>query len=322
MEIALIVVVVVLLILAAYEYRFRKPDQIVVHETHDGVGVRKGRLYARHFSMPITRTSHSFVQTIDATARGNLDIRVKLAVTVTASPSNLGILLRVGGWSADVVARAAKELEVVLLGYVKEFTELHEIGDLSSENIREHLQRRIAETPKILGLDVVALTIASFEPVNPQIAEALKQREHARILEQAESLNQHARIAAARARLKAEEEIALLESELELKKADLKKAELEKEAALARSRAEHDLRLKQMQLDHEREELRLLKESPELLLLTPQAARLAEASQSLKNARTVVSLSPGDPAQGTELLGMFHSLLQNALESYRKRKDK
>ena len=57
----------------------------------------------------------------------------------------------------------------------------------------------------------------SFEPVNPQIAEALRQREQARILEQTETLNQQARIAAAKSKLKADEEIASLESELELK---------------------------------------------------------------------------------------------------------
>jgi hypothetical protein len=316
------ILVVLLVALAVYEYRFRKPDQIVVFETRGGVGVRRARLYPRHFSTPITTTAHSFTQSIDASAKGNLDIRVKLAVTVAASLENLPVLVRIGGWSADAVSKAAKELETHLLGYVKEYTELHEIEDLSSDKIREHLQRRVQESTKALGLDIVALTIASFEPVNPQIAEAIRQREHARILEQTETLNQQARIAATRARLKADEEISMLESDLELKRYDLKRTQLEKESALAGSRAEHDIELKKMQLDFEKEELRLLKESPELLLLTPQAARLAEASQSMKNARTVVSLSPGDAAQGTELLGMFHTLVQNALEAYKKRKEK
>ena len=47
-----------------------------------------------------------------------------------------------------------------------------------------------------------------------------------------------------------------------------------------------------MRLAYEKEELEVLKSSPELLMLTPQVARLAEASQNLKNARTVISLSP------------------------------
>ncbi len=321
MEIVL-ALILVLIVLVVYEYRFRKPDQIVVFETRNGVGVRRSRLYPRHFSLALPKTTHSFTQTIEASAKGNLDIRVKLAVTVSASLDNLAVLLRVGGWAPDAVAKAAKDLEILLLGYVKEYTELHGIEELASGNIRDHLQKYVPECRHTLGLEIVALTIASSEPVNPQIAEAMRQREHARILEQTETLNQQARIASAKARVKAEEEIALLENDLELRKYDLKSSQLKKEAALSSARAEHELRVKKMNLDFEKEELRLLKESPELLLLTPQAARLAEASQSMKNARTVVSLSPGDAAQGTELLGMFHSLVQKALDGFKQRKEK
>jgi hypothetical protein len=65
----------------------------------------------------------------------------------------------------------------------------------------------------------------------------------------------------------------------------------------------------------DKEEFEMLKSNPELLMLTPQAARLAEASQGLKNARTIVSLSPQDLAQGSELLATFQRMLQNALGS-------
>jgi hypothetical protein len=50
-------------------------------------------------------------------------------------------------------------------------------------------------------------------------------------------------------------------------------------------------------------------------MLTPQVARLAEASQNLKNARTVISLSPQVTAHGPELLNLLQNLLQKALES-------
>ncbi len=318
----LLAIPAVVLAFLLYEYRFRKPDQIVVFEKGDGLGVRRMRLYPRHLSLAIPRTTYSFVQSIDASARGNLDIRVKLAVTVAASLENLAVLVRVGGWSADAVVKAAKELEIVLLGYIKEHTERHEIEELSSESIREYLVQRLGECRRALGLEIIALTIASFEPVNTQIAEAMRQQEHARILDQAEKVGQQARIAAAKARLKADEEIAIMESELELKKSDLKRTQLEKEWELNASRADQEMRLKGMQLEFEEKELRMLKESPELLLLTPQAARLAEASQSLKNARTIVSLSPSDVAQGSELIGMFQSLMKNAVEAFRKRTDK
>jgi hypothetical protein len=43
-------------------------------------------------------------------------------------------------------------------------------------------------------------------------------------------------------------------------------------------------------------------------------ARLAEASQSLRNARTVVSLSPNEVEQGSKLLNMFQLFLQNMFQ--------
>ena len=106
----------------------------------------------------------------------------------------------------------------------------------------------------------------------------------------------------------------------EMKKLALKGAQMTKEAALATQRAEHEQSLKKLNLESEKDELKLLRENPELLLLTPQAARLAEASQSLRNARTVVSLSPGDIGQGSEILGIFQTLLQKALDAVGKTK--
>jgi hypothetical protein len=315
-------VAAVLLAFLFYEYRLRRPDQIVLFEKRDGLGIRRFRFYPRHFSLAVARTTHSFTQTIDASAKGNVELRVKLAVTVAASPADLAALVRTGGWSSDAVPKAAKELEIELLGAVKQHAEGHEIGELSSESLREYLLARVHESRTTLGLEIVTLSVASFAPLDPQIAEAMRRSEHARILEQAETLNQQARIAAAKARLKADEEIAMMESELEIKKHDLRRIQLEKESALNAERAGHELRLKRMQLEFEAEELRLLKESPELLLLTPQAARLAEASQSLKNARTVVSLSAPDAAQAAEVPGLFHSLVQKAVEAWRKHEEK
>ena len=322
MEAVVVVVAIVMIALALYEYRLRKPDQIVIAEARDGVRVREGRIFPRHFSTPITKTTHSFSQTVDASAKGSLDVRVKLAVTVAASMDDLSVLVKVGGWAPDAIARAARELETLILGYVKGYTELHEVEDLSSDRIRGYLQERVQESRHLLGLEVITLTITSYDPLNPQIAEAIRQREHARILEQTEAVNQNARVAATKVRLHADEEIASLEHALEIRKTVLRQEEFEKESALAGSRAHHELRLRKMQLEFEKDELRLLKESPELLLLTPQAARLAEASQSMRNARTVVSLSPPDGVQGTEILSMFSTLVQKALGALSERKKK
>ncbi len=321
MWIVFVIVVILLFAVVLYEYRFRKPDQLILCETKDGFGLRKGRMYPRHFSLPITRTTHSFVLTVDASAKGNLDIRVKLAVTVAASLGNIADLIRIGGWNAGAVVKAAKELEGVLLGLVKEYTEKYEVEELSSEKINEYLNQKIHQSKSTLGLEVLTMAVHSFEPVNPQISEAIRQREHARIMEQTEMLNQKARIAAAKTKIKADEEIALLENELELKKYDLEKIRLEKESTLSSIRVGEEIKRDRMRLELDKEELELLKNSPELLMLTPQAARLAEASQNLKNARTIVSLGPNEAAQGVDLLGMFQKILQNTLETYRKKKE-
>ena len=270
-------VVVILVLAIVFEYRFRKPDYIILYEHKAGLAIRKGRLYPRHFSLPIRRTTHSLQLTVDATAKGSLDIRVKLGVTVAASLDNLGALVRVGGWTADAVDRAAKDFEALLQGYVKAYTEQHGIENLSSEKIHEYLSQKIPASKSSLGLEVISLTILSFEPVNLQISEALRQQEHAHILEQTESLNQKARIAAAKAKLKADEEIALLENELELKKYDMKKDQLERESVLADIRVNDELKRNRKKLEFDKEELDMLRSNPELLMLTPQAARLAEA---------------------------------------------
>jgi len=106
-----------------------------------------------------------------------------------------------------------------------------------------------------------------------------------------------------------------LEHTLELKKAGLKKSLLEQESALAKQRLQDELARDRARLAFEKEELDILKNNPELLVLTPQAARLAEASQGLKNARTVISLSPQELNSGADLLEMFQKLLQKALDS-------
>ncbi len=306
----------------AYEYRLRRPDCIVLSETRTGLRVRRGPFYPRHFSVAIRRTTHSLQLTVEAAAAGNVELRIRLAGTAAPSPGHLLELVRVGGWQPDAVARAADELTVVLQGVVKEFTEQHEIHSLTSQGILANLNEKAGASAEKLGLEVISLAVQSFEPANPQIAEALRQQEHARILEQTEKLNQRARSAAAKARIQADEEIAVLENQLQLKKAELQTAQLEQESRLARERLQEELERNRMRLQFEREELGMLKDSPELLLLTPQAARLAEASQGLKNARTIVSFSPQELSQGSDLLGIFQSLLQRALDSYREQKEK
>jgi archaeosine-15-forming tRNA-guanine transglycosylase len=101
-----------------------------------------------------------------------------------------------------------------------------------------------------------------------------------------------------------------MEHALELKRAELKKIQFERDSELARQRVEDELARSRLRLAFEKEELEALRRNPELLMLTPQAARLAEASQSLKNARTIISLTPQELANGSALFTMFRNLLE------------
>jgi hypothetical protein len=224
-------------------------------------------------------------------------------------------LIRVGGWNSDAVARAADETQVLLQGLVKEYTESAEIHTISSTGILNYLSEQTPAIKEKLGIELISLAIQSLEPIDPEIASALRQREKARLLEQTEHLNQQARALAAKAKYQADEEIAMLDHTLELKKVELNKILLDEEAALAHRRLEDELARNRMRLAFEKEELEVLSSSPELLMLTPQAARLAEASQNLKSARTVVSFTPQELVHGSELLNLFQNLLEKAMEA-------
>lgn len=312
---ALVAIFASLVFYLLYEYRLRRPDQLVLYESNGKIVLRKGRFYPRHFSLVLPRTIHSVQMNIDASAKGNLDIKVRLAMSVALSLEHVDVLIKAGGWNNSAVQEAAKELEIVVYSLVREFTEKFEVEDLSSEKILDYLKNKIGVSKENFGLDVISISVQSLEILDQKIAEAIRQQESARIFEQTEELNQKGRIAAAKAKFHAEEEIALMESELELKKFELKRAEIEKDAEISRRRVEEELNRKKMQLEYEKQEIELLKNNPELLILTPQAARLAEASQSLKNARTVVSLSSKDGSPGSELINILQNLLQNSFNN-------
>jgi len=313
--IGLIIVIGILVLL--FEYRVRQPDTLVLYESGGRLGVRTGPIYPRHFSLPLKRTTCPIQLSTEASAAGNIGVRVKLIGSIAPALDHLQSLIRAGGWNNEAVARVADEAQVLLQGLVKEYTERSGINTLSSANILNYLNEHSAVTKERFGVELISLAIQSLDPTDPEIADALRQQEQARLLEQTEHLNQQARVAAAKAKTQADEEIAEMEHTLDLKKARLKKLLLEKESALSRQTLTDELERNRMRLAFEMEELQVLKSSPELLMLTPQAARLAEASQNLKNARTVISLSPQDPARGSDLLSLFQELLQKALDAKR-----
>ena len=298
----------VCLLIFLFEYRIRKPDVLMLYETKGKIGLRKGLIYPRHLSLPLERTTSPIRLTVEAAAVGNLEVRIKLVGSVAPSLEYIESLVRIGGWDNEAVAQAAEEAQVLLQGLVKEYIEQCEIHSLSSTGILSYLNERSTLVQERFGVELISLAVQTLEPTDPEISDALRQQEQARLLEQTEQLNNQART-------------AQMEHELELKKAELQKTLLEQESVLTSQSLQDELERKRMRLAFEKEELEVLKNSPELLMLTPQAARLAEASQNLKNARTIVSLTPKELTQGSELLGIFQGLMQNALEAKKEDKD-
>jgi hypothetical protein len=322
MEIILGVVVSVLLagclLVALFEYRIRQPDVIVLHESNGQIGIRRGLLYPRHFSLPLKRTTYPLQLTIEAAAVGNLIVRIKLVGSAAPSVGHIQSLIRVGGWDSEAVARAVDQVRILLEGLVKEYTERSDIHAITSPTILHHLNEHLPLIEERFGVELISLAVQSLEPTDPKIADALSQQEEARLLEQTEQLNHQARVVAAKAKYRADEEIAEMEHALELKKTELKKIQFESDAELTRQRIEDELARSRLRLAFEKEELDVLRRNPELLMLTPQAARLAEASQSLKNARTVISLTPQELANGSLLFTLLQDLLQKDLQAKKK----
>lgn len=309
-------VVVGFLLAAAFEYRVRQPDVIVLYESADGqIGIRTGPLYPRHFSLPLKRTTCPLQLTVEAAAVGNLLVRIKLVGSAAPSVEHIQSLIRVGGWDSEAVTQAVDQVRILLQGLIKEYTERNEISAISSPAILNHLNEQLGLIEEKFGIDLIALAVEALEPTDPEVANALSQQEEARLLEQTERLHHQARIVAAKAKYQADEEIAAMEHALEMKRSELKKAQFERDAELARERIEDELTRSRLRLAFEKEELDVLRRNPELLMLTPQAAQLAEASQNLKNARTVVSLTPQEFANGSALFNLFRNLLEKELDT-------
>jgi hypothetical protein len=71
------VIAVLLIVLAAYEYRLRKPDQLVLYETDGTIRLRGRVFYPRHFSLALPGTTHQMELKIDGVARGSVQIRTR-----------------------------------------------------------------------------------------------------------------------------------------------------------------------------------------------------------------------------------------------------
>jgi hypothetical protein len=311
----LLIIPVVLLIIILFEYRVRQPDQIVLYESRGEILRRSGRIYPRHFSLSIPTTVQSLVVEIPTEAKGRVGLIVRLTVAVAADPKRLDQLIRIGGWESTAVDHAADELRTGIHGLTRKFTEQQEVELISSTELSSQLEKQLQSYCERLGLVLISVTTHSVDPTDPEIADTLREREAARIRERTEKVNQEARVAAAKARIEADAIVASAEHELELQRLDLKRKQDEEQAQLERMRVQDELDRRKMQLEMDREEVELVAENPQLLILTPQMARLAEASQSLRNARTVVSLSGDELPEGSSILQTLLTLLQGSLKA-------
>jgi len=252
MEITIAIIAAVIIILLAVEYRIKKPGQIILYESNGLVKYRKSNFYPKHFSLVIPNTTYTLTSSVEPEAKGKIGLMVKYSASVTPSLKNISKLIRIGGWGKDVLNDAAKELDVILQGIVKEYTEKFDIEEIKSEGIANYLREKVKETEVQLGLEIISLTIQSVEPADRKIAEAIRQKEASRILEETEKNNQKTRIQTAQMKLKADEEIIKYEHELALKKIQLKEVEEDKEASVALKKLNEQVKRDKIKLEIEK----------------------------------------------------------------------
>ena len=123
MDIAIGIIVLVLIVLIFAEYRIKKPGQIVLFESNGLVKYRKSRFYPKHFSLAIPNTTYTIISSVEPEAKGKIALIVKYSATVTPSLENISKLIHIGGWGKEALNDAAKELDVIIQGKIKEFTE-------------------------------------------------------------------------------------------------------------------------------------------------------------------------------------------------------
>ncbi|WP_457565415.1 SPFH domain-containing protein [Caldithrix abyssi] len=297
-----------------FEFRQRRPDQIVLADVQGKIIQRKARFYPRHFSLAVPATLHSMDMEFESEARGKLPVKIKLTISTAADDAHLTELVRAGGWNSALVQKASKELGLFVQALTGGFCQALEIEELSSKDLQDFLQTNLIKEAQKLGLKLLGVNVQLIEPLDSEIAEAMQQQEAARIREKTEKVNQKARLEASRFRFETDEKIRRMEHELRLKQLELQKTEQQREAELSRYQVEQELERRRLQMELEKEELKIFEQHPELILLSPQIARLAEASQQLKNAKTVVSLTGGDLQKGINVLEIIEQTLQKVLQ--------
>lgn len=315
MDVVIGVLALIVLLVIIFEYRLRRPDQIVLFEKNNTIQARTGRFFPRHFSLAIPSSQFATTLEVEAEAKGHLAILIRLALNVAPASDKLNRLIRTGGWKKECVSNATKEIHVLVEAAIKEYAEQFAIEELMPENLAKNIRKKIVDIEEMVGLALISVNVLSVEAKDKDILVALQQAEEARIMEQTEKSRQRARIAVTQAKVEADEAILEKEHQLELKRIALKKETEKEESAIAEQRINDELERKKLQLEFEEKEMALVKEHPELLMLSPQLARLAEASQNMPNAKTVVSLSPEISQKSSQLMDVIMHGIQNVFSN-------
>ncbi|MBN2090760.1 hypothetical protein JW964_14200 [candidate division KSB1 bacterium] len=282
-----IIVIVVLYIL----FERKRPDQLILIEKKGKVMVWTRAFYPKYLCLSLPYTTRSVTTEVKTQARGKIDANIKLTVSFYPDAEHIENLIHVGGWSIDALARIEKELAGTVQGIVGEIIEPLDIAEMTREHIAKTIKTRLNSIATNIGVIITGVTVLNAEASDLKIAEAIKKTEVAHIQEEAEKTIQASRTAQAEMKAKADQAILNAEHDTIMKKLALRKIEEAESAILAKAALEQQVERRNIELAIEKSEVELLAQNPALLLLSPQLTRLTEASQQLKNAETVVTLS-------------------------------
>ncbi len=306
-----LVVGLLIVLWAVFSLKERRPDQLLLVEKRGHIRPHLKRWYWGRSVLALPATIRTISTEVKAQARGKIDVVVRLSVSFFPDPKQVQNLIRVGGWRPDAVDKVASELAGTVQGLTGELVEQMDITEVTREKLGEALRNRLSELGPNLGVTVTSVVVSAAEAADKKIADAIRQKEEARIQEETERANQQARIAREKLRLKADDTIARMKHETEMAQLALKEAKELTSAELEQKILEKEAEKKRLNLELEKEEVALLAKNPELLMLAPQLSRLVEASQQLKNARTVITLSP-------EIYDGLPKILQTVLDALQK----
>jgi regulator of protease activity HflC (stomatin/prohibitin superfamily) len=284
-------IVLIVLVVFYIVFERKRPDQLILIEKKGNVIVWTYAFYPKYRCLSLPYTTRSVSTEVKTQARGKVDVVIKLTVSFYPDAEHIENLIHIGGWSTDALSHIEKELAGTAQGIIGEIIEPLDITEMPRENIAKTVKVRLNASAENIGIKITGVTVINAEASDLKIVEAIKKREEARIQEEAEKTIQASRIAQAEMKAQADQAILSAEHDTAMKKLALRRIEEAEAAILAKAALEQQVERRNIELTVEKAEVELLAKNPSLLLLSPQLTRLTEASQQLKNAETVVTLS-------------------------------